>query len=436
MRGIRSGSAYPFILALALIGVPLATSAAPGSQAADERARLAAISALGPLVPIDGTNRSFVARPKGAAADADGWSVGVQIIDGTVVSEDLFEKIKGKRYAIETDGRANFTAIFGASAYGDLRSSSVIATNSDDPDITSLVRRGSHFAFRIVDDQRNGIHSLTLYPLAALAQALTDGGFPTVATSATMPAASDADALFAVDEEGGLEPILLRVRGTYRETRLTGDGTLTPASAAAVATIAAANKNVHVIFGGRTIATVPANTAHLLPRVALPASLHLGGEVQALASPTLDGHRNGVRRAATTSERAAALALAATKLKVRPTALVVSNLTAIELGRGMAIVGTVSSRGTGSPRVDKRLFFVAESTGGALALTLANVQSITMVDPMLIEARERLIDAIDLGDGTLSLVTMNVGFDAHTYSVYTRSVRGWKSVYQGGGIAL
>ena len=43
---------------------------------------------------------------------------------------------------------------------------------------------------------------------------------------------------------------------------------------------------------------------------------------------------------------------------------------------------------------------------------------------------------IDLGDGGLSVVTRIIGYDAHTYAIYSRAKTGWKNVYGGGGVAL
>jgi hypothetical protein len=113
------------------------------------------------------------------------------------------------------------------------------------------------------------------------------------------------------------------------------------------------------------------------------------------------------------------------------------NLTALDLGRGTALVGTVNRRGSGTPRTDKRLFFIAErDAAGALRTTLTNVQTIKVTEPLLEEPRETLIDAIDLGDGSLSVVTRQIGYDAHTYVVYSRTGGGWKNVYSGGGAAM
>jgi hypothetical protein len=93
----------------------------------------------------------------------------------------------------------------------------------------------------------------------------------------------------------------------------------------------------------------------------------------------------------------------------------------------------VNRRGTAKPRVDRRLWFVAESVAGRWALTLANVQTITVSEPLLEEPAEYLIDALDLGGGNAGIVTRIIGYDAESYAIYARSGAAWKRVYAGGG---
>jgi hypothetical protein len=203
------------------------------------------------------------------------------------------------------------------------------------------------------------------------------------------------------------------------------------------ASIATAGNRVHIIFGGRTVARVPARVENGSASTTIPPSLHLGGNVNALASPTLNGHAKTPRRAPTPSERTAALTLAAAALNARSAGkLEVRNLTAIDLGHGLALIGTINLRGSGSRRTDKRLFMIAERTNGALHPTLTNIETIKVTEPLLEEPAEYLVDAIDLGDNTLSVVTRIIGYDAHTYAIYSRKNGGWKQIYTGGGVAL
>lgn len=202
------------------------------------------------------------------------------------------------------------------------------------------------------------------------------------------------------------------------------------------ASIAVAGGKVHLIFGRRVVATVAATVVAGTTAVTLPKVLPLGGNVDALASPTLGGSARNPRRSPTTSERTGALGLAAAKLGTTAARLTVDNLTAIDLGHGAALVGAVNRKGSATPRKDERLFFIAEPAGAALALTMTHLQTITVTEPLLEEVKEQLVDAIDLGAGNVGVVTRQIGYDAHTYAIYTRSGRGWKMLYTGGGVAL
>ncbi len=250
-------------------------------------------------------------------------------------------------------------------------------------------------------------------------------------------ATGEGDAIFAVGEGGALDPVAVRVHGRFMPPGSNEGGPPEKLRMEAMASIATGGNRVHVVFGGRTVATVPAKVENGAATIAIPPSLHLGGYVGALASPTLGGHPGGARRAPTAAERRAALALAAQAVGgVAPAKLTVRNLTAIDLGRGMAVVGTLNLRGSGAQRVDRRLFLIAEPRAGTLRTALANVQKVHVTEPLLEETGEALIDAIDLGDGSLSVVTNETGYDANTYVIYSRTKNGWKSVYAGGGAAM
>jgi hypothetical protein len=241
------------------------------------------------------------------------------------------------------------------------------------------------------------------------------------------------DAIFSVGQTAALAPVAVRVHGAFRAAPPGPDGQDARLRMDALASIATHRGRVHVIFGNRVVASVPAPVADGVATIAVPASLHLGGFVTALASPTLGAFAGSPRRAPTPAERAGALAAAAARLGTVPALLEVRELAAIDLGRGMAIAGTVNRRGTAKPRVDLRLFFVAEGQAGRWAITLANVQTITVSEPLLDEPAEYLIDALDLGRGAVGLVTRIIGYDAESYAIYARGGANWKSVYAGGG---
>jgi hypothetical protein len=282
------------------------------------------------------------------------------------------------------------------------------------------------------------MHRTFTAALGALALALVAAPPLAFAASVDNPnvPTGEGDAIFVVGEGGILEPVAVRAHGRFMSPGSNDGGPSDKLRTESNATIAAHGGRVHVIFGGRTIATVPAKVENGAATIAIPSSLHLNENVSALASPTLSGHAAHARRAPTAAERTAALAAAAGSAGVAPSRFTVVNLTALDLGRGTSFAGTLNVRGSGTPRKDKRIFFIAEPSGGALKTTLFNLQTITVSEPMLEYVNETLVDAIDLGDGALSVVTRQIGYDAHTYQIYSRAGDGWKKVYTGGGAAM
>ncbi len=138
----------------------------------------------------------------------------------------------------------------------------------------------------------------------------------------------------------------------------------------------------------------------------------------------------------TPAERKAALALATSALGNAPTsALEVRNLTAIDLGHGPAYIGTIFVSGAATTHKDQHLFFIAERTNGTLRATLTSLQT-TQSNPELTGTGEALVDAIDLAPNTPAVVTRILGYDAHTFAIYTRKGTSWKTIYTGGGVAL
>jgi hypothetical protein len=259
------------------------------------------------------------------------------------------------------------------------------------------------------------LHTLELFPLPDLPRVLGQYGL-------TTPATPGDGTIFVVQGDGAMTPVAVRSGETFVQ----------PASAAK----AAPPSNVHLIFGDRTVASVPVTTSNGKPSIAVPPNIHLGGNVDALASPSLNGTAGTTRRAPTAAERASVLIAAATKLGAEPSGLQIRALTAIDLGRGTAVAGTLNWPGRGSPRTDHRVFFVAETIDGKRTMTLWNVQTITVTEPLLEEPAEYLVDALDIGHNSVGLVTHIIGYDADAYTIYTRSGERWKSAYAGGGVAL
>lgn len=267
---------------------------------------------------------------------------------------------------------------------------------------------------------------ISIAPLPAPAASVNNPNVPT----------GEGDAIFAIGEGGALDPVAVRVHGKFLNPGSNEGQPSDKLRMESNASLATGGNKVHVIFGGRVIATVPAKVENGAATIATPPSLHLSQNIGALASPTLTAHAKAPRRAPTASERAAALTAAARSAGIAsPSQFAVSNLTAMDLGHGTAFIGTLNLRGAGTPRKDKRIFFIAEPVNGALRTTLLNVQTIRVTEPLLEEVSEHLVDAIDLGDGTLSVVTRMTGYDAYTYAIYSRKAAGWKNVYTGGGVA-
>lgn len=263
------------------------------------------------------------------------------------------------------------------------------------------------------------------------------GAFPSSSLNNPNIPTGLGDAIFVVYEGGTLEPIAVRMKGKFIRAEPGNNGPSDRLRMEANASILTGGSKVNVIFGGRVIGTVPAKIANGVATISVPASLHLNHNVQALASPTLGGHAKSPRRAPTAAERKAVLDEAASELGASSAAkLEVRNLTALDLGHGTALLGTVNVRGSGSPRKDTRVFFIADPGTSAPTFTLFNRQTITVSEPLLEEVSERLVDAIDLGDGQLSVVTTLVGYDAHSFAIYSRKGEGWKKIYTGGGVAL
>lgn len=406
---------------LAALLVALCTRAAvalPGDTFAAERTRLAAIPVLLPLSPLEGVAGRWSTRPRTGGDETrgdDGWAVTVVVDAHDVMRESLDVKAFGKPYAIVTDGATTFATVFGTPAARDLAASSVIATQHEDAQVTQTFRRGARFGYRIVDDQRNGLHTLELFPLPDLPKVLGQYGLAT-------PGTPGDGTIFVIQGDGAMTPVAVRSGETFVQ----------PPSTAKTAPLS----NVHLIFGDRTVASVPVTTSNGKPSITVPSNVHLGGNIDALASPSLNGAASTPRRAPTAAERASVLIAAATKLGTEPSYLQVRNLTAIDLGRGTALAGTVNWPGTASPRTDHRVFFVAETIDGKRTMTLWNVQTITVTEPLLEEPAEYLVDALDIGHNKVGLVTHIIGYDADAYTIYTRENNTWKSTYAGGGVAL
>jgi len=391
---------------LAALLIVLGTRAAlalPGDTFAAEKARLAANASLVPLAPLQGVPGRWSTRPRSGGDETrgdDGWAITLRAGTRLVTSETLEVKAFGKPYAIVTDGAATFASAFGAAAARDLAASAIIAVQHEDAQVTQTFRRGARFGYRVVDDRRDGTHTLELVALPDLPRVLERYGL------AHPPSAPAGGTVSVVDADGALVSVVSR------------GGDVQPAAGAALAP----PQNVQLILGDRTVTGVPvASTGH--------------GPTPP-ASRAVSGSGSTMRRAPTASERATILTAVATKLGAAPSELEVRDLVATDLGRGPAFAGTVNLRGDGAPRVDRRVFFVDETIDGRRTMTLWNLQWVTVTEPLLEEPAEYLTDALDIGHGKIGLVTHLVGDDADAYTIYTRDGATWRSAFAGGGVAF
>jgi hypothetical protein len=434
------------LIAVAMWLPPADATAQPGDTLPQERARLGALGGLTPLAAVAQAPGNYethpAAAPSLAAGDDGGWSLAVLAPGPLVTSESLTVRSHDPAYRIQTSGRALIMHAFGLNATLDLAASILVATQHDDPSITQTFRRGAHFAYRIVDDDRNAMHLIEVMTLATLPgelrayNAIPPTTPPGVSVSNANVPAGAGDAIFALSAQGRLVPVAVRRNGSFYDTTIANATVSDQLRLEALASIAVHDDRVHVIFGNRTVATTVVSIVNGVATTAIPPSLHLSGPTAALASPTLGAAATHARRAPTQAERNAALALAARELRTTPANLTVVAITAIELNGATAIIGTLNDPGSGKPRHDKRLFFIAESRHGALTLTLANTQAITVTEPLLEEVNEYVIDALDLDAHTTAVVTQSTGYDADTYNIYTRTAAGnWQKAYTGGGTA-
>jgi hypothetical protein len=369
MREISAFFGLVLVLACAA-----SASALPGDTFAAEKARLAAISTLRPLAPLEGLAGHWSTHPVSGGDETqgeDGWALTVVTANGNVARESLDVKAFGKPYAIAKDGAATFATVFGTATAQDFAASKAVATQHDDPQITQTFRHGAKFAYRTVDDQRNGLHTLEFFKLSALAQQLQQ--YSVTSPPPTNTGGNGNAAIFVVQQDGALAPVAVRNGTTFMPPGSNDGQPSTKLQNAANAALANGGNKVNLIFGDRTVATgVPVTVIDGRSSIPVPSSMHLGGYIGALASPTLNGTAPTPRRAPTAAERASVLTAAAMKLGTEPSRLTVRNLTAIDLGHGTALAGTANWKGTGTPRIDRRVFFIAETIDGKRTMTLWN----------------------------------------------------------------
>jgi hypothetical protein len=372
-------------------------SAAPGETYASERARLARDAGLASPSALDGGTRQWLVHDRAQDPQHPGdfsWTFIFTLVDGRVDRETLSLSTRDRPYAIRRDVGSLVARLWGRDIRDDFDAATLLARQSDDPDVRQTFLRGRRFAYRTVDDERNRLHLLEVMPTRALADEIRLYNATLVAPPVAPAASRLGDTLltFAGYDDG--TPDSLVARG--REAIVRAGGT------------------VHLIFGRQVVATLPVTNDGASGAILLPATVTLGGPVTALASPTLGGNAFLNRGAPSAADRAAALALAGRALHTDPDALAVDTIAALDLGRGLAVVATVADP------AGNRLFFIAERRDGKLALTLAVPRS------------EALVDAVDPRDGGVLVVSETAEDDGHAFAIYARSGAGWKRAFATG----
>lgn len=260
----------------------------------------------------------------------------------------------------------------------------------------------------------------------------------------------------AVPAYASMLPILLIEQGQYKQP-VAGDS-----DAADIARFAAEyygkGRKYRVLFGGGDAGSLTVQGAtdseceRTGAKVTLRTQARLNKNVMALATNADSlGHGAGSRRAPTPQERAGVLPLARTAFTQKgvPAALLSTldtvNLTAMDLnGDGKAeLVGSFVVKKTKGGQARYVLFLIAEPDGNGFKTGLANYARYTEKDIMSggsIDAigqggiyTERLVDQLDLnGDDTAEVISVYLGFEGDTYTVYQKKGGQWAKVYEFG----
>jgi hypothetical protein len=288
---------------------------------------------------------------------------------------------------------------------------------------------------------------------------LAAGGFEKARAQRAGATAAKDDVIFAVtrgaDAAFVFEPIAFYGRGVFK-------GSITGESSEAELTRFAnsyykAGQRYRLIWGGAEAGTVVAKESQKASDCAKAAatadvqtSVQLGGNRMALATNSASlGLPKPSRRAPTDQERAGvrehverifrekgvpAAALAA---------LQTINLTALDLNSDGAaeLIGTyMIRRGTKEIFIDQ-LFLIAEPSGNAFKVAVANYDQLKGTDFSDIESLESvgqsafqteiLIDQLDVDkDGTGEVFTVSYSFEGTNYAIYKKGAKGWARIQE------
>ena len=202
-----------------------------------------------------------------------------------------------------------------------------------------------------------------------------------------------------------------------------------------------AGRKYRLTFGGgdQGTATITkwdtgCNNVHAVAE--LKTAAKLGGRVMALAtnSETL-GHKPAARRAPTTAERAALMAVVKRVYRAKGAAasllprITTTNLTATDLD-GDGQYEFVGSFVIATPNKFRRdLFLITESEASGYKEALVEYQSYKLPPEGFASAID-FVDQLDLdGDNVGEVFTIQGGFDAYGYAIYKRQKLRWRKVY-------
>jgi len=203
----------------------------------------------------------------------------------------------------------------------------------------------------------------------------------------------------------------------------------------------AAGRTYRLISGGGEAGSVMVkkwsegcNTVHA--EVTPSTSVHLGGEVKALATSSASlAKRASARRAPTDAERAGVMTLVNSIYSQHrtPASLIssikVTNLTATDLdGDGnYEFVGSFTS--AAKNKLERDLFLIAKPQGAGMRADFARFQAYQPPPETFLHSID-FVDQLDLdGDGMGEVFATQAGFDAYAYLIFKKVGGRWRQVY-------
>jgi hypothetical protein len=301
---------------------------------------------------------------------------------------------------------------------------------------------------------RNRVGVLTSVLVSVLGSAIVLGGWAGVAGAQQSAKTDGSFLVFAVERwetEYWVDPIVrVNANGTFAEPVSNAGGGSKTKTAAFIQRYLLPGKSYRVLFG-----SVPGGTATMKEKPGDPeisfavsanvkSSVVIKDPVRALAtdfSSRKNEATTSLRRPATASEHAKALALARTSLA--------------KYGLGTADAGKTKEVYLAAINLDKQgphelvgqfhvmagkvaheIFLIAEpdGAGGYRAAHVWHSQNHTETQEGE-HTEQALVDALDLnGDGISEVIVRSSYYESHDYSIYQKKRGGaWKAVYRGAG---